>query len=658
MGSVAGGGARVDASVSALSPVTIHDQNDGVSPPPLEYAGLAYDTTDGYALLFGGINLAGNAVATTWEFHDGNWTNLTSVLTQAPAARWGAAIGYDPVDQEVVLFGGCVSLGCSPSLNDTWGFAHGRWTDLTPTAGAAPAARGMTQFTYDAADGYMLLFGGAPVQGSTFPFDDTWSFVGGQWRLLSPNPVGLLPPNRFDGILAYDAAVGSAILFGGVGTTGLLDDTWSFQAGNWTELSPGQGTGPSGRRAMDGAYDAADGYLLLVGGYATGTVLSDTWTFGSSGWVRTYPTGSTPTPIYAAAVTYDTVDGFVLLFSGGASTSRVYTGTLAYSGGTWSILVSPPGTPIDWTGVLFAALFAPILLVIVQVLVVVSQWARFRRDVRGFDLPPGTPVTWLPPIKWFRSQAAGMLVVPILLLVFLFPLTLLSGSAFAAAEFVLFLFLGVPLLIVWAVLFWVALRQAAIRRVGLTAAGVVIQRGKSELRIPWNLVQPSTMILPQRKGWFLFHYTRPPANRPATFALPYAHAKTLIESPYAPAWILSPLVVQTLGLPAARGLMPATPMATTVAPTPSPSPAGSTPIYPAPPAPPPPPSGYAPATYPAPPSYTASSAPLRSETPPPPPPVLGGRTAPSGPQVQCPKCRGVFPRYAYVFCPTCGTRLA
>ncbi|HZY91889.1 MAG TPA: kelch repeat-containing protein [Thermoplasmata archaeon] len=642
-------------NVATLAPATIKSHNNGVSPPPAEYASLAYDDANSYAILFGGENTAGNAIATTWEFHAGNWTNLTPQLSVAPAPRWAASMAYDAVDREIVLFGGCSNLACSPSMNDTWAFSSGRWTDLTPTAGLAPPARAMAGLTFDGADGYLLLFGGTPSVGSSVPFSDTWSFVGGAWHQLHPNPTGITPGARCDELLAYDSATGFTLLFGGVGSTGPLGDTWSFQGGNWTELSPGQSTAPSPRRGMAGVFDAADGYVLLVGGYAQGAILSDSWAFESTGWVRIYPGGATLGPVFAPAAAYDSGDGWVLLFSGAASTSALYTGTLAFVNDSWTLLINPPGTQPDLFAAVGLVLLLPIILVIIQVAVVASQSYRFRRDIRGFDLPPGTQVQWLPPLKGGRGPGSIVFLPILLLFVFIFPLLTALGSADSGLALATFIVLGIPLLAVWAVLAYVSVRQATIRRVGLTREGVIFQRRRTELRIPWSNLQPSPMIMPQRRGWFFFHYTRPGRGASGAVAVPFDQARAIIASPLAPAWILSPLVVQTLGLPASRGLMPT--QAPSAPSAPVPAPLGPDAPLSGGVAPPPPAPAAPPAVNPAAPSRFGYVVPP-PPPPPPPPPVVGGPRARTGPQVQCPKCRGVFPQFTYVFCPTCGTRLA
>ena len=83
-------------------------------------------------------------------------------------------------DRYVLLFSGS-------SQNQTWTFANGVWNRLTPTP--SPPARVAASMTYDARDGYVLLFGGsAGAQGgynnSSSYLNNTWSFVHNVWTPL------------------------------------------------------------------------------------------------------------------------------------------------------------------------------------------------------------------------------------------------------------------------------------------------------------------------------------------------------------------------------------------------------------------------------------------------------------------------------------------
>jgi hypothetical protein len=78
--------------------------------------------------------------------------------------------------------------------------------------------------------------------------------------------------------VAYDAATGNMVLFGGTGASGPLDGTWVWDGATWTRQFPK--TSPRARYVASMAYDAATGNVVLFGGYA-GALLSDTWIWGS-----------------------------------------------------------------------------------------------------------------------------------------------------------------------------------------------------------------------------------------------------------------------------------------------------------------------------------------------------------------------------------------
>jgi hypothetical protein len=85
--------------------------------------------------------------------------------------------------------------------------------------------------------------------------------------------------------MAYDAATGDIVLFGGVnvisGTGHTSGDTWTWNGSAWTKQHPA--TSPPARGAAAMTYDAATGDIVLFGGLARrGTALHDTWTWGSA----------------------------------------------------------------------------------------------------------------------------------------------------------------------------------------------------------------------------------------------------------------------------------------------------------------------------------------------------------------------------------------
>jgi PKD repeat protein len=141
---------------------------------------------------------------------------------------------------------------------------------------------------FDAQDGYVLFVGvddrnGSIVGGGSW----TWKFSGGQWTNISA-VSGTAPSPRVSPMMAYDSTTGSALLFGGASCTDLtcggpayLNDTWTFRAGAWRNVS--SGTAPPSRSDGQIADDPKDSSILLFSGQdATLPRPNDTWAWGVS----------------------------------------------------------------------------------------------------------------------------------------------------------------------------------------------------------------------------------------------------------------------------------------------------------------------------------------------------------------------------------------
>jgi len=201
---------------------------------------MAYDTADGYVILFGGAALSSTGAATavygdTWRFLGGFWTNITS--SSGPSPRGEQSMAYDTADGYVILFGGAAAG--SSIFSDTWKFLGGSWTNITSTSGPSP--RFIASMAYDAADGYVILFGGI---SSSNVFSDTWKFHGGSWTNITPSSSPAL--DTFPS-MAYDAADGYVILFSGlvVSSSHVVGETWKYLGGSWTNITSSTGP-PSG----------------------------------------------------------------------------------------------------------------------------------------------------------------------------------------------------------------------------------------------------------------------------------------------------------------------------------------------------------------------------------------------------------------------------
>lgn len=198
---------------------------------------------------------------------------------------------------------------------------------------------------YDPPDGGVVLFGGSaiPSQGGATVYGDTWFYVNGQWINLT-GQLPTSPSPRTNAAMVYDPVDGYVLLFGGAGGTNAavpLNDTWEFHNMRWTELSPARAPPPLRQPAV--TYDEIDGYVLMFGG-ATGPSstlwIDQTWTFVGGDWTEVATTGPVPTARNAAGLAYDPVEGYSVLFGGWNGIDR-FNDTWAYRDGSWTELVEP-----------------------------------------------------------------------------------------------------------------------------------------------------------------------------------------------------------------------------------------------------------------------------------------------------------------------------
>jgi sugar lactone lactonase YvrE len=219
----------------------------------------------------------------------------------------------------------CFGQAAAPYLTTTWAQA---------SPATSPPGRIFATMAYDAANGTVVLFGGAGGGGN---LADTWTWNGSTWTQQTP---ATSPPARYGSAMAYDAANGTVVLFGGYGSGGLAD-TWTWNGTTWTHQSPS--TSPPARWGATMAYDAATGTVLLFGGYGgPGAFLADTWTWNGTTWTQQSPAASPPARQYSTAG-YDAATGTVVLFGGGG-VSSLLNDTWTWNGSTWT-QQSPAASP-------------------------------------------------------------------------------------------------------------------------------------------------------------------------------------------------------------------------------------------------------------------------------------------------------------------------
>lgn len=280
----------------------------------------------------------------------------------SPPPRTGFALAYDSTHGQVVLFGGggnvttTCSGACPPFLNDTWIWDGSNWTQKMPPF--SPAPRVSVQAAYDTAHGQVVLFGGTGNDG--IPRNDTWVWDGTNWTQKFPQTS---PPARANFAMTYDAGHGQVVISGGRTSFGDLNDTWVWDGFNWTQKFPQMLPFPRGGAQM--VYDSARNLVMLFGGLAAAslTYYNDTWTWDGNTWTLRLP-ASIPAPRWAFAMAYDAGHSRAVLF-GGALSNSVYTfanDTWMWDGSDWQQQFSSVSPAARSTGMVYDSAHEQIVL--------------------------------------------------------------------------------------------------------------------------------------------------------------------------------------------------------------------------------------------------------------------------------------------------------
>lgn len=272
-------------------------------------------------------------------------SSLPSCSTQMVAGSpmcGGAQLVYDAADGYVLAQMICINR-TSPTLFDscTWEYEGGSWSQLTSSTGSRPPPLLAAGFAWDAADGYAVLFGGITYP-TGHPMGSTWTFRAGTWTNLTTAPIvtGRLPFAFVQAV--YDSSDPQVLATYQTtldlnGTNGsFVTYFYSYRAGTWTNLSA---TSPPPSALAYRPYladDPSDHGVLFYGGYSNGSSLlavNSSWLYANGAWSPV--TGSPAPPVlYGPSITYDTVDGYVLLVGG--STQSCDANPCTFSRDVWT----------------------------------------------------------------------------------------------------------------------------------------------------------------------------------------------------------------------------------------------------------------------------------------------------------------------------------
>jgi hypothetical protein len=298
-------------------------------PAPRSSHSMAWHSGLGVVVLLGGVVEEPRA-SWTWGWDGVGWTALDSL---GPADRAHFGLAYDAARDRLVLHGGFTmpdgSGGDPVPHGDTWEWDGREWNRA---AEGGPGVRDHTAMVYDPERRVVVLFGGGRPDRTLL--GDTWTWDGESWHEIeAPGP-----PARATHRLVWDEGRKSVLLFGGWGEDGLLSDTWAWDGRAWTPVGAGPGidagdaAGPSARFASRMAYDAARGVTVLYGGRGESADFADTWVWDGSAWSARDVDG--PGPLNVHEMVYDPVRERVVLF-GGFHAGETYADVWEWDGDGW-----------------------------------------------------------------------------------------------------------------------------------------------------------------------------------------------------------------------------------------------------------------------------------------------------------------------------------
>ncbi len=196
-------------------------ESPATSPPPLIEPSIVWDASTSQLLLFGGGNVDTSALSSaTWLWIGETWRELHPFTS--PPANLAGSLAYDPTTQNVVLFGGLVDKP-SGYTSATWNWNGTDWVKASQKV--APEPRYAAAMAFDPLSKEMILFGGA-IGGGYITYSGTWQWDGNNWAQLYPETV---PTTRAAEMMAFDPSTDQLVMFGGSSSkAGFLNDTWEW----------------------------------------------------------------------------------------------------------------------------------------------------------------------------------------------------------------------------------------------------------------------------------------------------------------------------------------------------------------------------------------------------------------------------------------------
>ena len=247
------------------------------SSPPALQGTMVYDAASQRVILFlYQVQSAGKVANEMWSWDGMTWQRLYPATM--PEAV-GASIVYDEARHEIVLFGGGVpSMRTVTMVNTTWTWDGMNWRQQYPAM--SPSPRSGAAMTYDAVRQQIILYGGTgDGSGVSSVASETWTWDGTTWQQRNGAGVPFQDQNVR---LVYDSVTQQTLLFGAISS----DATWTWNGSKWVRVAAhGAPTAPYlGASAYDDAAQSVIVYAAQGDSKMGATPVPQTWIWNGTVW--------------------------------------------------------------------------------------------------------------------------------------------------------------------------------------------------------------------------------------------------------------------------------------------------------------------------------------------------------------------------------------
>ncbi|MDQ8180224.1 kelch repeat-containing protein [Pelagicoccus sp. SDUM812005] len=242
------------------------------------------------------------------------------IVPPHPITRQGHVLGYDPVNEQYVMFGGYWGNSYYP---ETWVTSDPTlgWTEVetdTFVSGRANAA-----IAWDYLGERLVMFGGYRADGTKL--DDMWAWDGTDWTQIA---VDTPTPRDWHSLVSDPVTKKMWIVGGYSATNQQLNDVWEWDGTDWSDLGNTGITPSRSHQYAKAIYNEADSSILL---YSEN--YRKTYKYESGAWSE-IATGSSPDVGWGYTFVYDPTRESGIIFGGTSDRDQ----TWEFKNGDWSII--------------------------------------------------------------------------------------------------------------------------------------------------------------------------------------------------------------------------------------------------------------------------------------------------------------------------------